>query len=688
MSCYIRVAMALVCCVAGAQERELVYNTTTEAATAAVGPVPVPTLAVQQASTGATGTAPWQVSTTAQASQTAVQAAMPIEVIGSMSFAAPGLNAKDVVAAAKKALASEFGVPETLVDVRAHQSRRLHQQENERRLVGNWKASYNIKVPPANAAAATAKQEELKANPAELSQTMGTNLGLPALEVSVKGTTTTITTLQVTTLAVPIQAGATVIEVTDLTGFSIGDTIQIGSETKKIAGFSSIILDTPTAKAHSLGTTVQLIAKAQADLLYSSIGEGECRDNQGHLANFYQKGNVDYASCRSRCSLDSDCVAFNSIDDLACVIWVPNKHSAPADWTFTGGHSGVTITTASKTIDETQCMLKADLLYTSIGEGECRDNQGRLANVYHKAVGVSYVRCRDQCQSDSDCVAFNSADGGACTIWVPNKHSAPQQDLGWKFITGYSGVTITTASKTTGETQCMLKAYKNIGAGLCGDNQGNSANAYYMSQASHGVYHTAVDVSLASCLSQCNSDSDCVAFNSADGGACTIWVPNKHSAPSGWKFIGGYSGVTITTADGSTGTKCMLKAKHGPVAPAPVPTPAPAPTPPAPAPNPAPASPCAIASPARYAADQVAATKGQSLMELMGNFPILSGFFGLLLALAVLGMAVRIVASRRCSSQKSSYQLLVADRVSKVTQEGGNERLALPDLESKQALME
>jgi hypothetical protein len=501
-----------------------------------------------------------------------------------------------------------------------------------------------------------------------------------------------------TTLKALIQKGDTVIEVADLTGFSIGDTIQIGSETKKIAGFSSMVLDTPTAKAHSPGTTVKLIAKAQADLLYSSIGEGECRDNQGHLANFYQRRGLNYASCRAQCSYDSDCVAFNSIDS-DCVIWVPNKHSAPSSvWKFTGGHSGVTITTASKTIDETQCMVKADLLYTKIGEGECRDNQGHLATAYHKTFGVGYGSCRTQCKGDSDCVAFNSADDGACTIWVPNKHSAPQQvNQGWKFITGYSGVTITTASKTTGETQCMLKAYTYIGMGLCGDNQGNSANAYYSDNQGNSANadYMSHGVDYASCLSQCNSDSDCVAFNSALHGRrqCVIWVPNKHSAPAGWKFQAGYSGVTIITADGSTGTQCMLKANTasvsnpGPVAPAPVPTPAPAP-------NPAPASPCAQA---RYAADQVAATKGQSLMELMGNFPILSGFFGLLLASAVLGMAVRIVASRRCSSQKSSYYsgtLLTTQRITPqeyqciTTQEGGNERLALPDLESEQALME
>jgi hypothetical protein len=84
----------------------------------------------------------------------------------------------------------------------------------------------------------------------------------------------------------------------------------------------------------------------------------------------------------------------------------------------------------------------------------------------------------------------------------------------------------------------------------------------------------------------------------------------------------------------------------------------------------------------KVAVDQVAAKKGQSLIQRMGNFPIASGFFGLLLASAVLGMAVRIVASRRRSTRMSFVGRTITG------QEGGYESVPGSDLESNQALME
>jgi hypothetical protein len=67
----------------------------------------------------------------------------------------------------------------------------------------------------------------------------------------------------ITTLTAPIHAGDSVIEVADQTGFSIGDVIQIDSESNEIMGFSSIVLNHPMAQDHPLGATVKLIAKVQ-----------------------------------------------------------------------------------------------------------------------------------------------------------------------------------------------------------------------------------------------------------------------------------------------------------------------------------------------------------------------------------------------------------------------------------------
>jgi hypothetical protein len=62
-----------------------------------------------------------------------------------------------------------------------------------------------------------------------------------------------------TTLSAPIMAGATTIEVADQTSFSIGDVIQIGTETNEVKGISSIILNHPVIGDHPAGEPINLL---------------------------------------------------------------------------------------------------------------------------------------------------------------------------------------------------------------------------------------------------------------------------------------------------------------------------------------------------------------------------------------------------------------------------------------------
>lgn len=62
-----------------------------------------------------------------------------------------------------------------------------------------------------------------------------------------------------TTLATPVAAGTTVLDVASVEGFSIGDAIAIGSEFHKIKDFGSIVLEQPIAYDYPPGTTIKKV---------------------------------------------------------------------------------------------------------------------------------------------------------------------------------------------------------------------------------------------------------------------------------------------------------------------------------------------------------------------------------------------------------------------------------------------
>jgi Ca2+-binding EF-hand superfamily protein len=75
-----------------------------------------------------------------------------------------------------------------------------------------------------------------------------------------------ISTLASTELTASIKANAVEIPIKSAFGFDIGDTVQIGRETRKIVGFGSLILDTPLQQAYAAGTVVKVVTKATVTL--------------------------------------------------------------------------------------------------------------------------------------------------------------------------------------------------------------------------------------------------------------------------------------------------------------------------------------------------------------------------------------------------------------------------------------
>eukprot|EP00929_Paragymnodinium_shiwhaense_P002061 TRINITY_DN102268_c0_g1_i1.p1 TRINITY_DN102268_c0_g1~~TRINITY_DN102268_c0_g1_i1.p1 ORF type:complete len:873 (+),score=383.49 TRINITY_DN102268_c0_g1_i1:80-2698(+) len=62
-----------------------------------------------------------------------------------------------------------------------------------------------------------------------------------------------------TSLAKPAKAGDTSLDVESTSGFTVGDTIMIGSEQNKVRGFGSILLEKALEQNHPLGTVISVV---------------------------------------------------------------------------------------------------------------------------------------------------------------------------------------------------------------------------------------------------------------------------------------------------------------------------------------------------------------------------------------------------------------------------------------------
>lgn len=87
-------------------------------------------------------------------------------ISGKIVISADGVFANEVEAVVQATLAKSVGVHISLIDVRVVATRRL----SDRRLAGTWKVGYTIRVPPSNAAAATAAAEQIATDSTDFSK--------------------------------------------------------------------------------------------------------------------------------------------------------------------------------------------------------------------------------------------------------------------------------------------------------------------------------------------------------------------------------------------------------------------------------------------------------------------------------------------------------------------------------------
>jgi len=99
--------------------------------------------------------------------------------------------------------------------------------------------------------------------------------------------------------------------------------------------------------------------------------------------------------------------------------------------------------------------LKARGQYDLVGQGSCRDSQGKYTNHYVKKE-VTSAACETQCSSDCLCTHYDyDVDVSQCAIFAPKASSAPG---GWSYVSGNGAQSITAVNQEGGATCNVKKA--------------------------------------------------------------------------------------------------------------------------------------------------------------------------------------------------------------------------------------
>merc|ERR1711972_406281 len=136
---------------------------------------------------------------------------------------------------------------------------------------------------------------------------------------------------------------------------------------------------------------------------------------------------------------------------------------APVGWTFVLGNGGQSITQANGWSHESKCFAMATTVTTSynfLGYGSCRSaNVLQYPNHYLKTGNLNYEECMAQCNADQGCThmewSLNGDRQNQCVIFSPQQQQAP---VGWTFVLGNGGQSITQAYGWSRESKCFAKS--------------------------------------------------------------------------------------------------------------------------------------------------------------------------------------------------------------------------------------
>merc|ERR1712004_177281 len=125
-----------------------------------------------------------------------------------------------------------------------------------------------------------------------------------------------------------------------------------------------------------------------------------------------------------------------------------------------------------------------------------------------------------------------------CVIFAPQQQQAP---VGWTFVRGNGGQSITQANGWSQESKCFAMATTEVTASYNFLGYGSCRSASVWQYPSH--YLKTGNVNQEECVAQCNADQGCThtewGLNGHRQNQCVIFSPQQQQgiAPRGWTFF-------------------------------------------------------------------------------------------------------------------------------------------------------
>jgi len=194
--------------------------------------------------------------------------------------------------------------------------------------------------------------------------------------------------------------------------------------------------------------------------------------------------------------------------------------------------------------------------FDEIGYGSCRSaDVSRYPNHYLKTGDVNMLECVAQCNAEQGCThmewGLNGHRQNQCVIFAPQQQQAP---VGWTFVHGNGGQSITQANGWSRESKCFAMATTEVTASYNFLGYGSCRSANVWQYPNH--YLKTGNVNSEECVAQCNADQGCThmewGLNGNRENQCVIFSPQQQQgiAPRGWRFVPGNGGQSITQANG------------------------------------------------------------------------------------------------------------------------------------------
>jgi len=153
-----------------------------------------------------------------------------------------------------------------------------------------------------------------------------------------------------------------------------------------------------------------------------------------------------------------------------------------------------------------------------------------------------------------------------CVIFAPQQQQAP---VGWSFVHGNGGQSITQANAWSRESKCFAMTTTEVTASYNFLGYGSCRSASVSQYPNH--YLKIGNVNHEECVAQCNADQGCThmewGLNGHGQNQCVIFSPQQHQgiAPRGWSFVLGNGGQSITQANAwSRVSTCSAKVHPDP----------------------------------------------------------------------------------------------------------------------------